>query len=90
MTEAIFVLEGILEMAAVLRTTENHLETETKILNLSLSRVCVATSQWTMLLTVFTKRSGPIGIHLLKTSTDPIGDLLRLGMINIRLEMCKG
>lgn len=34
MTEAIFVLEGILEMASVLRTMENHLETETNILDL--------------------------------------------------------
>lgn len=36
MTEAIFVLEGILEMAAMLRTMENHLETETNILDLCL------------------------------------------------------
>lgn len=44
MTEAIFVLEGILEMVAVLRTIENHLEMETNFLDLSLSGVCVATS----------------------------------------------
>lgn len=55
MTEAIFVLEGILEMGAVLRTMENHLETETNILDLCPSPESV----WTMLLTVFTKRSSP-------------------------------